>query len=170
MPVAAHASEAGKSANAFLKLYELRMEPSLRQARAWFVFEFHPSTTGEVLQTWLAPGHLSAPYRMVTSYWDMAASLVVQGAIPAQMFNDGNTEHFAVYAKLRPFLEEIRKTAKYPDYLRNLEAVVRMHPQSEEQVGIFARYMERQRGLAAEGKQRTSYPAAGAGLSASPVV
>jgi hypothetical protein len=154
MPEASHASELGSAASAFLKLYELRTEPSLRQARAWFTFEFHPATSAEVLQTWLAPGYLSAPYRMVTSYWDMAASLVTQGAIPAQMFNEGNTEHFAVYAKLRPFLEDIRAKTNYPNYLRNLEEVVHMHPQPAEQVAIFARYMERQRGLAAEGKQR----------------
>jgi hypothetical protein len=49
---------------------------------------------------------------MVTSYWDMAASLVVQGAIPADMFNAGNTEHIALYAKLRPFLGEVRATTK----------------------------------------------------------
>lgn len=147
-----------EAAGAFLKLYELRTEPALRQARAWFAFEFHPTTAAEILQTWLGPGHLSAPYRMVTTYWDMAASLVTQGAIPAAMFNDGNTEHFAVYAKLRPFLEEIRTTTKYPDYLQHLENVVKLHPQAEDRVAIFGRYMERQRKLAAEGKQRASYP------------
>ena len=150
-------STATGAASALLKLYELRTEPSLRQARAWFAFEFHPSSTAEVLQTWLGPGHLSAPYRMVTSYWDMAASLVTEGAIPAKMFNEGNTEHCAVYAKLRPFLEEIRKTTKYHDYLLHLEQVVEMHPDSADRVAIFARYMDRQKGFAAEGKQRANY-------------
>ena len=152
------ASDVGNAASAFLKLYELRTEPDLRQARSWFVFEFHPTTTAEVLQTWLGPGHLSAPYRMVTSYWDMAASLVLQGAIPARMFNEGNTEHFAVYAKLRPFLDEIRATTKYRDYLQHLEEVVHLDPHAADRVATFGRYMERQRGLAAEGKQRAHYP------------
>lgn len=57
----------------------------------------------------------------------------------------------------------------------NLEEVVRMHPNSAEQVAIFTRYIERQRGLAAEGKQRVNYPAvnypaAAVGPSASPAV
>jgi len=150
-------SHASNAASALLKLYELRTEPALRQARAWFAFEFHPTSAAEVLQMWLGPGHLSAPYRMVTSYWDMAASLVTEGAIPAKMFNEGNTEHFAVYAKLRPFLKEIRAITKYPDYLERLEKVVEMHPQSQDRVDIFARYMDRQKGLAAEGKQRANY-------------
>lgn len=147
------------AAGALLKLYELRTEPTLRQARAWFAYEFHPSTATDVLRTWLGPGHLSAPYRMVTSYWDMAASLVTQGAIPATMFNEANTEHFAVYAKLRPFLGEVRTTTRYIDYLAHIEQVVEMHPHPSDRVAIFARYLERQRELAAAGKQRPSFDA-----------
>lgn len=67
-----------------LKLYELRTEETLRRARAWFAFEFHPKSVDDVMQTWLGPGHESAPYRMATTYWDMAASLVVNGAIDAE--------------------------------------------------------------------------------------
>ena len=147
-----------QAAGVLLKLYELRTEPTLRQARTWFAYEFHPETATDVLRTWLGPGHASAPYRMVTSYWDMAASLVVQGAIPADMFNEANTEHFAVYAKLQPFLGEVRIATKYVDYLAHLEQVVAMHPHPEERISIFSRYLERQRALAADGKQRPTYP------------
>src|SRR6476660_5981717 len=144
-------TDTATAANLLLKLYELRTEPTLRQARAWFAFEFHPSSTRDVLSTWLGPGHESAPYRMVTSYWDMAASFVTQGAIPAEMFNAANTEHFAVYAKLRPFLSDIRAASNYPDYLLHVEKVVQTEPDPEARISIFARYVERQRKLAAEG-------------------
>src|ERR687884_1472300 len=120
------------AAGILLKLYELRTEAALRQARAWFAFEFHPTSARDVLATWLGPGYESAPYRMVTSYWDMAASLVLHGAIPAEMFNAANTEHIALYAKLRPFLAEVRAAAQYPDYLGNVERVVRSLPDAEE--------------------------------------
>jgi hypothetical protein len=160
-------ADSSQAAAIVLKLYELRTEPALRQARAWFAFEFHPSTARDVLATWLGPGHESAPYRMVTSYWDMAASLVVQGAIPAEMFNEANTEHVALFAKLRPFLAEVRSTTSYPDYLWNLERVVGMMPQPEERVAIFERYLNRQRTLAAEGKQRAAYSASAIGEQAS---
>lgn len=147
-------SDASHAASIVLKLYELRTEPSLRDARAWFVFEFHPTSARDVLSAWLGPGHESAPYRMVTSYWDMAASLVVQGAIPADMFNAANTEHIALYAKLRPFLPEVRAKTNYPDYLASLERVVQSLDHAEERIAIFERYVARQRTLAAEGRQR----------------
>ena len=142
------------AAGLLLKLYELRTEPTLRQARAWFAFEFHPTSSRDVLSTWLGPGHESAPYRMVTSYWDMAASFVTQGAIPAEMFNAANTEHFALYAKLRPYLSEVRAATGYPDYLSHVEKLVNAPADASARIDIFDRYMQRQRAFASEGKQR----------------
>ncbi|HEY2374984.1 MAG TPA: hypothetical protein VGH98_03320 [Gemmatimonadaceae bacterium] len=147
-------TDTASAASLLLKLYELRTEPTLRQARAWFAFEFHPSSTREVLSTWLGPGHESAPYRMVTSYWDMAASLVSLGAIPAEMFNAANTEHVALYAKLRPFLGEVRAATRYPDYLSHVERLVTGPADAPERIEIVDRYLQRQRALATEGKQR----------------
>src|SRR5919201_3105972 len=121
-----------------LKLYELRTEPTLRAARGWFAFEFHPTKTEDVLRTWLGPGHESAPYRMVTSYWDMAASLVNLGAIPSEMFNAANTEHFSVFAKMRPYLADVRAATNYPDYLVNVERVIMSLPDAEARIAIFA--------------------------------
>jgi len=95
---------------------------------------------------------------MVTSYWDMAASLVLQGAIPADMFNAANTEHIALYAKLRPFLAEVRGKTNYADYLGSVERVVESMENPEERIAIFERYLARQRALAAEGRQRPSRP------------
>lgn len=150
-------TDPSQAAQVLLKLYELRTEAELRRARAWFAFEFHPAAARDVLATWLGPGHESAPYRMVTSYWDMAASLVSQGAIPAEMFNEANTEHIVLYAKLRPFLPEVRAAANYPDYLSNVERVVGLLPNAEDRIAIFERYIVRQRALAAEGKQHPSF-------------
>jgi hypothetical protein len=149
-------AEPATAAGLLLKLYELRTEPTLRQARAWFAFEFHPSSARDVLTTWLGPGHESAPYRMVTSYWDMAASLVAQGAIPLEMFNAANTEHFALYAKLKPYLSEVRTATRYPDYLMQLEKVVTAPADADARIDVFDRYMQRQRALALEGKQRAN--------------
>src|SRR3954468_24033023 len=148
--------QTSSAAGLLLKLYELRTEPTLRRARAWFAFEFHPQSTEDVLRTWLGPGHLSAPYRMVTTYWDMAASLVVQGAIPGEMFNAANTEHYALYAKLRPFLPEIRGSTKYGDYLVNIEQVATSGADADARIATFSRYLDRQRTFALEGKQRAN--------------
>jgi len=84
----------------------------------------------------------------------VAASLVVQNAMPPEMFNAANTEHVVVYAKLRPFLSEVRAASRYADYLASLERVVEMMPDAPDRIAMFERYLGRQRSLAAEGKQR----------------
>ena len=99
----------------------------------------------------MGPGAQSAPYRMATTYWDMAASLVLQGAIDVAMFNAANTEHIALYAKLRPFLAEVRAATGYADYLLNVERVVMSMPDAESRIAIFRRYLDRQATYAAEG-------------------
>ena len=128
-----------------LKLYELRSEQTMRKARDWFATGFHPESTQDILQVLL--GAHSAEFRMVTSYWDMATAFVVLGAINDEMFNAINTEHVLVYAKLQPFLEELRAVPGIPPYLylKRLEPVVQRLPDWEARVAAVRRYMKSRR-------------------------
>jgi hypothetical protein len=107
-----------------LKLYEIRSEPLMRQARAWFFSQFQPQSGLEILALLQSGEKESAFYRMVSSHWEVAASLVNTGGIDEKMFLQANTEHLVVFAKLQPFVEEIRETIGEPDYLANLETLV----------------------------------------------
>ena len=118
-------------AELILKLYELRREPVMREARTWF-FTFNPQSPQDFLDA--LTSDKSGYYRMVVSYWDMAASFVNNGAIDAQMFNDANGEHLFVYAKLEPFLEDLRRESGNPDFLAHLEKVVKEVPNYEEKI------------------------------------
>ena len=136
-----------------LKLYELRSEPAMRKARDWFATGFYPESAKDVLNV-LVSEH-SADFRMVASYWDMAAAFVVFDAIDGEMFNAINTEHVAVYAKLQPFLKELREMPGVPPYLylKHLEPVVLRIPDAEERVASMRRYMESRRGRDAGDKR-----------------
>jgi hypothetical protein len=74
---------------------------------------------------------------MVTTYWEMACSLVNNGAIDEKMFNDANGEHLAVFAKIEPFLAELRQTYNNPTALQHLESVVMRLPQAREKMAHF---------------------------------
>src|ERR1700730_698673 len=125
-----------------LRLYELRSEERMRKARDWFATGFYPESAQDILKA-LVSEH-SADFRMVASYWDMAAAFVIFGAINDEMFNAINTEHVAVYAKLEPFLAEIRAMPGVPPYLylKHLEPVVLRIPNAEERVAAMRRYMK----------------------------
>lgn len=118
-------------ADLILKLYELRREPVMREARNWF-FTFNPQNTQDFID--VLTSEKSGYYRMVISYWDMAASLVNNGAIDPQMFNDANGEHLFVYSKIEPFLADLRRESGNPDFLAHLERVVKQVPNVEEKI------------------------------------
>lgn len=117
-----------ESADLILRLYEMRREAVMRQARDWFS-GFNPDTFEEVVAA--ARGEHSAYYRMVTTYWDMACSLVNNGAIDEGMFADASGEQNYVFAKIQPFVAQIRETIKQPGYLVNLEKYVMRQPDVE---------------------------------------
>jgi hypothetical protein len=119
-----------KSAQLILKLYDLRREAVMRQARNWF-FTFNPKSAADIQQT--AMGEYGGFYRMVTTYWDMACSFVNHGAIDAEMFNDATGEQVFVFAKIQPFLAELRATGN-PTYMQHLERAVMAMPQAEERI------------------------------------
>ena len=125
-------SDKTDSANLILKLYDLRREEVMRKARSWFVMEFHPASAQEISAA--ALGERSAYFRMVTSYWDMATSLVINGAIDEQMFNDANGEHVAVFSKLSPFIAELRELSGRPTYMEHLEKIVMNMPDATERM------------------------------------
>jgi hypothetical protein len=121
-------------ANLILKLYDLRREAIMREARSWFI-TFTPTSVQDFIDVLM--GEHSAHLRMVVSYWDMAASLVNNGAIDEQMFNDANGEHLFVYAKVEPFLAELRTSAGTPAYLSQLEKLVKRSPDYEERMAAL---------------------------------
>ena len=133
-----------ESADLLIKLYDLRRDPALRSARDWFFARFHPASAEEVFAVWMGPE--SAPYRMVTTYWEMAASFVSHGAIDAAMFHDANSEYVAIIAKLGPFLPELRGLSGSPHYLRHLESVVMAMPDAEQRLSVMRKYMRRKKG------------------------
>jgi hypothetical protein len=120
-----------KDASLILELYDLRREAVMREARNWF-FSFNPKSAQDFLEVMISDK--SSYYRMVVSYWEMAASFVNHGAIDEQMFNDANGEHLFVFAKIEPYLAEVRTTFATPDYLGQLEAMVRRIPQVDEKL------------------------------------
>ena len=123
-----------EDANLILKLYDLRRETVMREARNWF-FAFNPQSAEDFLEVLMS--EKSGHYRMVVSYWDMAASLVNNGAIDAQMFNDANGEHIFVYAKVEPFLADLRAQFDNPEFLAHLEKLVKQIPNIEERLTVI---------------------------------
>ncbi len=110
-------------ANLLIRLYDLRREEKLREARAWFVANFKPKSMADIQQLCPPGSENNARMRMVASYWDMAASFVTAGVLNPELFFASNRELLVVTVRFGPVLSDIRAAFKDPTFLKNLEAV-----------------------------------------------
>jgi hypothetical protein len=110
-------------ANLLLRLYELRREDKLRQARHWFLFEFKPGAWSEVREGFFTGKEQDNYLRMVVSYWDMVCALVKQGVLNKDLFYTTNGEHLAVWNKTKIWVAGLREEFNNPLMLRNLEDI-----------------------------------------------
>jgi hypothetical protein len=108
-------------AELILKLYDLRREERLRTARAWFISSFSARSLAEVMEKYPAGSDHNAYYRMVGTYWDMAASFVVRGIVHEELFFESNGEMLAVWEKMKDLVADLRTVRKNPMLYRNLE-------------------------------------------------
>src|ERR1041385_2349246 len=120
-----------EDADLILKLYDLRREATMREARNW-LFTFNPASIQDVMTTMM--GEHSGHFRMVVTYWDMACALVNNGAIDETLFNQTNGEHIFVYMKVEPVRQDLRTMFDNPDFLKNLETTVKRIPNIEERL------------------------------------
>ena len=115
-------------AELILKLYDLRREAELRKARQWWGADFWPESADDFMKIAMATGTQENNWlRMVGGYWDIAASLVVHGTLNEALFLEPSfsNEMFLIFAKIHPFLKELRETLKSPRMLENIEKVVK---------------------------------------------
>jgi hypothetical protein len=106
-----------------MQLYDLRREAEMRKARHWWTVEFWPANADDFVKVANAfPGQENAWLRQVGGYWDMGASLVLHGAVNENLFLQPGIsgEMFFIFAKIYPFLKEIRQKMGNPDLFRNI--------------------------------------------------
>jgi hypothetical protein len=137
-----------ESADLIMKLYDLRREEKMREARGW-ITSFFPESAADIMRAMVA-AETSGKFRMVTSYWDMAAGFVNHGAIDEEMFFESNGECVIVFSKVEPFLEELRQIMGSPNYLKNLETLVMKLPDAKEVLASRREMMKRWMQMRAE--------------------
>ena len=127
-----------ESAQLNLQLFDLRREPVLREARAWFLHQFNPESFAELVT--LVSGERNISFRTVLSYWEMAASLVTTGAIDTEAFLAAHNEIIATFSKVEPYLAELRAVTEEPEFVQHIEAVVMSDPNAQ---GVMRRRRDR---------------------------
>jgi hypothetical protein len=114
-------------AQLIMQLYDLRREAEMRKARSWWLGEFWPQSADDFLKVVGATGAQENNWlRQVAGYWSMAASFVLQGALNEDLFLQPavSGEMYFVFAKVQPFLKELREKMGDPQMFGNIEQVI----------------------------------------------
>ena len=112
-------------ADLVLRVYEMRREPVMREARARMIAEFWPRSLDDVLAVAKGDHPLNAPFRQIGSYWEMVYGMVRHGIVHADYFLESNGEGLFVFARVAPFLVGYRTAMGSPLAFRNAEWVAR---------------------------------------------
>lgn len=123
-----------QDAELILKLYDLRREPVMREART-FIGQFSPQSLDDVLALVSAFGTKEQAYlRQVMGYWEMAASLVNRGALHRELALDNYGEMFFIYAKMAPYIEDVRKTMGMPTLLQGVQQLIESSEENKQRL------------------------------------
>ena len=132
-------------AQLILKLYELRREPEMRKARNWWMTEFWPDSADDFLKIAMNLGSQENNWlRQAAGYWGLAASLVLQGALNADLFlrPSCSGEMFFIFGKVHPFLKEIREKLGDPEVFRDVEKVIMSTKWGQERLKFVLKRIE----------------------------
>jgi hypothetical protein len=118
-------------AEVVMRLYDLRREEALRKARHFMVFDFNPKTLDELRAVSRDPAAKENVYwRQALSYWEMAASFVLQGAVDPDLFLDSNGEGIVLYAKFHHFHAETEKESGNR-FMRHTATLIEKYPKAQ---------------------------------------
>lgn len=140
-------------AELILQLYDLRREPELRKARHWWTFVFSPRSAEDFMKVLSAPGSQENNWmRQVAGYWIMAASFVLSGALNEELFLQpaASGEMFVMFAKVYPFLAELRKEVSDPELFLQVEKVIMHTKWGRDRLKFVLKRMETARAKLAE--------------------
>lgn len=147
-----------KDARLILQLYDLRREAEMRKARNFYTLQFNPQSFDDVVKVVGAFGSdENRWFRQIVSYWEMAASLVLRGALHEELFLDSSGEMFFVFYKIKPFLPQLRKQFNSPEFLGHMDKLIHHSAENRKRLKIMEERMaqfNKMRAASETGKQK----------------
>jgi hypothetical protein len=135
-------------AQIIMQLYDLRREAEMRKARNWWFIEFWPRSADDFMKLAYVPGTPENNWlRQVSGYWSMAASFVLAGALNSDLFLQPavSGEMFIVFAKVQPFIKELREKAGDPQMFGTIEKVIMSSKYGRERFKFMLKRVEMMR-------------------------
>lgn len=142
-------------AHLILELYDLRREAEMRKARTWWAGEFFPQNADDFIKVaWAMGTKENAWLRQVSGYWGIVASFVNSGVLNEELFLQPgfSGELFLIYAKIHPFVQDLRKKLNDPAVFLEVEKAVTHTRWGKNRLEFMIKRVETMRQRMAEAK------------------
>lgn len=131
-----------QQAELILKLYDLRRETVMRQARSFVGGPFQPKSAQDFVESVSKGGQETAYILQVYGYWDMVSAFVIHHTLSEGLVYDTCQEMYFQYAKIQPYLKQFRKSMNLPEFMQSLEKVIEGSPKGRKRVAAMRENME----------------------------
>ena len=134
--------------NLVLKLYDMRREPRLRDARQWYAASFKVKTMEDFAALCPPGSEANASFRMVTSYWEMVGSFLTSGVLNAVLFYQSGRELLFAWERVKDLVPAFRQNSKNPLEWKNFEQAAQTYIAwwSAQAPGAYEAFSKRVRG------------------------
>lgn len=132
-----------REAELIVKLYELRREAVMREARSYVGGPFMPVSVDDFVAHVSKGGKETGYILQVYGYWEMVAAFVLHGLLSEKLVYDTCQEMYFQYAKIQPYLKAFRKKMNLPEFLQSMERVVEDSPKGRKRIAAMRRNMAR---------------------------
>jgi len=128
-----------QDADIVLRLFDLRREAKLREARN-FMGGFYPDSVEDLYKAYMAPDNY---LRMDAGYWYIATSLVNLGVVHRGLFVEAGGEAFFLWAKVGEHVPGFREKTGNAGFLANVERFVRETPGGAERIAGMREFQKK---------------------------
>ncbi len=134
--------------NLLLKLYDMRREPRMREARRWFAASFKVKALKDLADICPPGSEENASYRQMTTHYEMVASFLTSGVLNAELFYQSGRELLLVWERMRDIVPELRAANHNQNEFRNLETAATAYIEwwNETAPGAYQAFSKRVRG------------------------
>src|ERR1700741_1970371 len=141
-----------EQAELILRLYELRREAVMREARSFVGGGFLPQSDDELVAIVTKGGKETGFVLQVYGYWDMVCAFVLHGMLSEALVYDTCQEMYFQFAKIHPYLKRFRQKMNLPEWMQNLEKVAAGSPRGRKRLALMRANLEQMEKLKAQQK------------------
>jgi hypothetical protein len=145
-----------EQAELILRLYELRRETVMREARSFVGGPLLPKSDDDLVSMITMGDKETGFVLQVYGYWDMVCAFVLHGVLSEPLVYGTCQEMYFHFAKIHPYLKGFRQKMNLPEWMQSLEKITTGSPRARKRLAAMRANLDRMTQLRPEQREPKS--------------